>query len=314
MRVVEVSEFGAPEVLRLTDRPGPLPTPGMVRVRMGATTVSPADLLIRSGRNAGETPELRPPFVLGFDIAGTLLDDTAEMAAGQPVAGLLPWFQLATGEGTYAEVVQADPAWLAPIPEELDMTVAASAPLSSLTAIQAIDLVAGADDTVLVTHASGMIGRLAVQYAAGEGVRVVALAPANVEEDLRDLGASEFVATDSGEDTLARVLRLAPERGVDGVFDTGSGSLAVELMPAVRDHGAFVAVGGVVDLPAGERGIRVGSVPGSPDSDRLSTVLEQLAAGELKTRIYDVLALENAAEAHRQAESRNPSGRLVLTF
>src|SRR5690606_35267062 len=154
----EVSEFGAPEVLRLTDRPGPLPTPGMVRVRMGATTVSPADLLIRSGRNAGETPELRPPFVLGFDIAGTLLDDTAEMAAGQPVAGLLPWFQLATGEGTYAEVVQADPAWLAPIPEELDMTVAASAPLSSLTAIQAIDLVAGADDTVLVTHASGMIG------------------------------------------------------------------------------------------------------------------------------------------------------------
>lgn len=53
VRVVEVSAYGGPEVLRLSERPDPEPEPGRVRVRMTATTVNQVDLRIRSGAAAG---------------------------------------------------------------------------------------------------------------------------------------------------------------------------------------------------------------------------------------------------------------------
>ncbi|MHA6764469.1 zinc-binding dehydrogenase [Streptacidiphilus sp. PAMC 29251] len=94
MRVIEVHAYGGPEVLRPAERPDPEARPGVVRVRMAATTVNQADLKIRSGQASGRLGELAPPFVLGFDIAGTLID-------GAP---LLP--ALRTG-GSFVSVTQA---------------------------------------------------------------------------------------------------------------------------------------------------------------------------------------------------------------
>lgn len=130
MRVVEVTAYGGPEVLRMARRPEPEAgdVPGRVRVRLKAAGVNQADLRIRAGFYADVVGALKPPFVLGTDFAGKLLDPVPGLAPGTRVAGFVPWYQELTGEGTYAEVVRVAPEWLAPIPDDVEFTVAVSVP------------------------------------------------------------------------------------------------------------------------------------------------------------------------------------------
>ncbi|MFF9068355.1 NADP-dependent oxidoreductase [Streptomyces sp. NPDC014891] len=311
MRVVEVTAYGGPEVLRMARRPEPVAgdVPGRVRVRLKAVGVNQADLRIRAGLYADAVGALKPPFVLGTDFAGKLLDPVPGMPEGTRVAGYVPWYEELTGEGTYAEIVRVDPAWLAPIPDDVEFTVASSVPLASATAQQGLDRLAlppGA--TLLVTGASAVVGRLAVQYAHAAGLRVVAVAHEGDESELRILGADHAVPRGMPGLVLARVAEVAPD-GVDGVFD---GALVGEaLLPAVKDSGVFVAIA-PDRIPVSERDIRVEAVRAAPDADRLKETLEKVAAREVITRVADVLPLEEVAEAHRRAEAGHRPGRIVL--
>ncbi|MFE5712869.1 NADP-dependent oxidoreductase [Streptomyces sp. NPDC056501] len=311
MRVVEVTAYGGPEVLRMARRPEPEAgdVPGRVRVRLKAAGVNQADLRIRAGRYADAVGALKPPFVLGTDFAGTLLDPVPGMPAGTRVAGFVPWYEELTGEGTYAEVVRVAPEWLAPVPDDVEFTVASSVPLASATAQLGLDrlgLPEGA--TLLVTGASAVVGRFVVQYAAAAGLRVVAVAHEGDESELKILGAEHAVPRGAPEDVLARVLAVAPER-VDGIFD---GALVGEgLLPLLKDDGVFVAIA-PDRIPAAERNIRVEAVRATPDAARLKETLEKVAAREVITRVADVLPLEEAAEAHRRAEAGHRPGRIVL--
>ncbi|MFD4376056.1 NADP-dependent oxidoreductase [Streptomyces sp. NPDC058486] len=311
MRVVEVTAYGGPEVLRSARRPEPDPAdaPGRVRVRLKAAGVNQADLKIRSGRFAAALGALAPPFVLGYDFAGTLVDPAPGLPAGTRVAGFVPWVAEETGAGTYAEMVLVEPAWLAPVPEEVDFTAAASLPLSALTAAQALDLMVLPDgSTVLVTGASGVVGRFAVQLAARAGHRVIALGAAGDAHELRLLGAEGVVERGAPEEVSTGLLGLAPD-GVDGVFDAAL--IADPLLPLLKDGGVFVSASSE-RVPEGERGIRVDAVVGRPDAARLKELLELVGTGGLATRVADVLPLEQAGEAHRRVEAGHRPGRIVL--
>ncbi|MFJ8661151.1 NADP-dependent oxidoreductase [Streptomyces sp. NPDC093795] len=311
MRVVEVTAYGGPEVLRMARRPEPEAgdVPGRVRVRLKAAGVNQADLRIRAGLYANAVGDLRPPFVIGTDFAGRLLDPVPGMAEGTRVAGYIPWYEELTGEGTYAEVVRVAPEWLAPIPDDVEFTVAASVPLASATALEGLDrlrLQPGA--TLLVTGASAVVGRLAVQYAHAAGLRVVAVAHEGDEQELRVLGADHVVTRGTPEEVVARVIEGDPYR-VDGVFD---GALVGEgLLPVLKDGGVFVAIA-PDRVPTGERNIRVEAVRARPDAARLKETLEKVEARELITRVADVMPLEEVAEAHRRAEAGHRPGRIVL--
>ncbi|WP_055602513.1 NADP-dependent oxidoreductase [Streptomyces aureus] len=311
MRVVEVTAYGGPEVLRMARRPEPVAgdVPGRVRVRLKAAGVNQADVRIRAGLYAGAVGDLKPPFVLGTDFAGKLLDPVPGMAEGTRVAGYINWYEELTGEGTYAEVVWVDPAWLAPIPDDVDFTAAASVPLASATAQQGLDRLAlPAGATLLVTGASAVVGRFAVQYAHAAGLRVVAVAHEGDESELKILGADHAVPRGAPEDVAARVRAVAPE-GVDGIFDGalfGGGTL-----PLLKDGGAFAAIA-PDRIPVAERNIRVEVVRARPDAARLKETLEKVAARELITRVADVMPLEEVAEAHRRAEAGHRPGRIVL--
>ncbi|MEU5215069.1 NADP-dependent oxidoreductase [Streptomyces sp. NPDC020807] len=307
MRVVEVPAVGGPEVLRMSRRPDPEigDVPGRVRVRLKAAGVNQADLRIRSG---GFAPgDVSPPFVLGIDFAGTLLDPAPGLPEGTRVAGFIPWGREGTGQGSYAEMILAEPDWLAPVPDDVDFTTAASVPVSSLVAAQAVDLLdLPPGSSVLITGAGGVVGWFAVQHAVAAGHRVVALG--GDESDLRHIGAEAVIPRGAPEDVITAVLGFAPER-VDGVIDTAL--IGDPLLPAVRDGGVFVPAT-VERMPTAERGIRVVVVEAEPDSARLKRMLEQVAARELATRMADVLPLEEAAEAHRRAEAGHRPGRIVL--
>ncbi|MEV4944264.1 NADP-dependent oxidoreductase [Streptomyces sp. NPDC053755] len=311
MRVVEVTAYGGPEVLRMARRPEPetADAPGRVRVRVKAAGVNQTDLKIRSGRFAAGLGDLAPPFVLGSDFAGTLMDPAPGMPVGTRVAGFVPWAEERTGAGTYAEIIQVEPAWLAPVPDEVDFTTAASVPLSSLTAQQAVDLLRlPSNSVVLVTGAGGVVGRFAVQHAAAAGHRVLAVANEGDEAELRVLGAEHTVRRGAPEDVITQLLAAAPER-VDGVFDAAL--IGDPLLPVLKDDGVFVSAS-AERMPTPERGISVTAVRGTPDAARLKETLELVASRELVTRVADVMPLELAAEAHRRVEAGHRPGRLVL--
>lgn len=311
MRAIEVSGYGEPDVLELVQRPEPAPVAGRVRVRQIATTVNPVDLWTRAGVMTAATPGLEPPFVLGFDILGTVMDDGEGFTAGQVVAGQYPWLVEQGAQGTEADVVVADPAWLAPVPDGLDHVVAATLPLNALTALQAVDLLGvGAGGIVLVSGASGAVGGFAVQFAASRGVRVIAVASAGDEEHVASLGASPVLTRAEPEELVRQVLEIAPG-GVDAALDAAL--IGQPLLAAVRDGGTFVTVLAPAAPPA-ERGITVTAVGAKPDAAQLADVLDQAATGRLVSRVAGTLPLEEAAEAHRRTARGGQRGKYVLTF
>lgn len=296
MRVAEVTEFGGPDVLRAAERPDPEPAPGEVLVAIRAATVNPTDLSTRDGSRRRRMPELEPPFVLGWDLAGEV------PASGKRVVGMIPFVQIGGRVGAYAEQAAVDPAWLAPLPDGVSFEDAATLPLNALTARQALDLLGlAAGETLLVTGASGGVGGFAVQLAVADGLRVIAVAGRDDADWVASLGAAEVLPRDA---------ELSGVEPVDGVLD------AVPLGPgastaALRDGGMAVFTR-PPNPPEPDRDLRYETILVKPDAAMLSGLAEQLAAGRLRTRVAHVLPLEEAARGHELAEAGGLRGKVVL--
>jgi NADPH:quinone reductase-like Zn-dependent oxidoreductase len=278
-------------------------------VAVAAATVNPADAGTRAGAFRHYVPDLPMPYVLGWDVAGTVLDDGAGFRTGDRVAGMIPWFALGTGEGALAEIVSAEPAWLGRIPSGLDDRRAATVPLNGLTARQAIDVLAAEPGTVVaVTGASGAVGGFAAQLLVAAGVHVIAVASPGDEAFVASLGVKEVVTRSAGTDLAAAIRAVAPAAGVDALFDPGSAG--APLLDVIRDGGVHVT--STAPLPDPGRGIRMGRVEVEPDAAQLQSLLDDVGAGHLHTRVADTLPFTAAAEAHRRLEAGGLRGKLVL--
>jgi NADPH:quinone reductase-like Zn-dependent oxidoreductase len=184
---------------------------------------------------------------------------------------------------------------------------AATFPLNSLTALQALDLLGlESGSTVVVTGAAGGVGDYVVALAAHRGLRVVAVARADDEADVRANGATEFV---TGRDVGAAVRAVLPD-GADGLVDAAQ--VEAPALAAVRDGGSFVAVSDPSE-PATERGITVATVHVHHDAEQLAALVGLVEDGTLRLRVADTFALDEAAKAHEAAARPGLRGRVVLT-
>jgi NADPH:quinone reductase len=305
MRVCEVSEFGGPEVLRESERPWPVPEPGQVVVEIAATNTNPTDIAARAGHHRSRMPDLHPPFVAGWDLAGVVAEVNAPgcgYEVGDRVVGMIPWVRIGGRVGAYAQAAAVDPTWLAPRPPQLDEALGATVPLNALTADQALDLIAAPEgSSLLITGASGAVGSFATQLAVRRGLRVIAVASDADEQWVSELGATEV---------LERGTDLATIGPVDAVLDAvpvGAPALA-----AVRDGGVAVFTRRSVELPD-DVGVRVEMPLVHTDADALARLTAMVAAGELRSRVALTLDLAEAAEAHRLVERGGLRGKVVLT-
>jgi NADPH:quinone reductase-like Zn-dependent oxidoreductase len=300
MQVAEVTAHGPPDVLRLAERPDPSPAPAEVVVRIRAANVNPTDAAVRSGRHP-RSPQ--PPFVPGWDLAGEVAavgEGVGDFAPGDRVVGMIPFGRIGGRIGAYAQAAAVDPAWLACIDGELDHATAATLPLNALTARQALDLLAApAGSTLLITGASGAVGGFATQLAVRDGYRVLAQASTDDEAWVASLGAHEVVP---------RSADLSSVGEVDGVLD------AVPLGPAstacLRDGGTAVFTRPPDAEPS--RDVRFETIHVQTDPSNLRSLAADLAAGRLRTRVAQVLALGDAARAHALNESGGLRGKVVL--
>ena len=182
---------------------------------------------------------------------------------------------------------------LARAPAGISPVEAAALPLAALTAWQCLMDAAGLRPgaAVLVHGASGGVGHLAVQLAAGRGARVAS--------------------------TVGRQDRDPLEmRDADVALDLVGGSDTLQLLRTVHEGGVLLAVadgaGDDVKAEAARRRIRVLEPLVEPDGRALDEIAKLVEAGTLKVAVGGTFPLEQAAEAHRRLEAGGVKGKLVL--
>lgn len=237
MRAVVLEEFTGPLELREIDPP--TPGEGQVLVRIHASGVNPLDTKISAGRAAHA--RVRPPAVLGMDLAGQVVEAGAGVngfAPGNEVYGL-------TGgvgglQGSLAQFAAVDARLLAHKPATLSMREAAALPLAVITAWEGLVDRARvrAGHKVLVHGGAGGVGSIAVQVAAARGAEVFATVSAPRMPVVRRLGAVPI------DYTSVPVERYVAEHtggaGFDIVYDTVGGPVLDASFEAVRTYTGHV--------------------------------------------------------------------------
>jgi NADPH2:quinone reductase len=302
VRAVVVEQPGGPEVLRLVDLPEPVPGPDEVLVEVEAVGVNPVDLGNRSDPTwAG----ISPPYVVGYDVAGLVVE------TGEPVWALLP--VQGTTNGALAERVALPRNLVAPRPPELDPIVAAALPMAGCTALQVLQrMPLEAGSWVLVHGATGGVGHLLVQMARGLGLHVAAAARFEERQRLEELGVDVWLDRSDPHPARAAVEALGHE--LDAVVDVVGGQLEPSL-PYVRVGGhaaTIVDLSGDLEL-AIDRNIDLHGVLMRAGRDRLYELAAEVAAG-VRPTVTDTYPLERVADAHRRLEAGRVGGKLVVTL
>ncbi|MDH4062492.1 MAG: NAD(P)H-quinone oxidoreductase, partial [Aquincola sp.] len=239
MRAIEISRYGAPEVLRETSRPDPVPGAGEVLIRVAAAGVNRPDVLQRRGLYP------MPPGVSdlpGLEVAGTLVGgDIAAtgLKQGDRVCALV-------AGGGYAELCAAPAPQVLPVPHGLTDIEAASLPETFFTVWQNVFHIAGlkAGEWLLVQGGSSGIGVAAIQMAKAFGATVIVTAgSADKCAACVALGADHALNYRT-QDFAAEVERLTAGRGVDVVLDMVAGEYVAREVKCLANDGriAIIAV------------------------------------------------------------------------
>lgn len=320
MHAIRVHAVGGPEVLRYEEVPLPEPGPGQARVKVEAAGVNFIDIYYRTGQY-----RTNPPLILGSEAAGVVDavgPGVTEVQVGDRVAYALE-------QGAYAEYAVVSSWRLVPVPDGVDLKVAAAAFLQGLTAhyLSHSTYPLKSGDTALVHAAAGGVGGLLVQVAKRLGARVIATV-SNEEkaQEAREAGADEIILY-TQVDFAAETKRLTGGRGVDVVYDSVGKDTFWGSLDSLRPRGYLVlygqssaAVEPVDPQVLNAKGSLFLTRPtlGHYIADR-AELLERaeelfnwIAAGELKVRIAATYPLADTAEAHRFLESRRAKGKVLL--
>ncbi|PZQ62510.1 MAG: NAD(P)H-quinone oxidoreductase [Variovorax paradoxus] len=328
MKAIEITSYGAPEVLRLAERPDPVAGAGEALIRVGASGVNRPDVLQRTGNypvppGASDLP--------GLEVAGEIVagDAQALAAAGLSIGDRV--CALVAGGG-YAQLCVAPVAQCLPVPAGWSDVEAASLPETFFTVwsnvFQRGRLQRG--ETLLVQGGTSGIGVTAIQLAKAMGATVIATAGSDAKcEACLALGADHAINYRSA-DFAAEAKRLTDGRGVDVVLDMVAGDYVAREIDCLAEDGRLVIIavqGGVKsEFNAGLVLRRRLTITGSTLRPRpiafkgaiAEALREQvwplLAAGQVKPVIHSTFAAADAAKAHALMESNQHVGKIVLTW
>jgi NADPH:quinone reductase-like Zn-dependent oxidoreductase len=306
MMAWRVHDFGPPEVMKFERVPRPEPVPDEILVKIGAAGVGPWDGWIRAGKSALPQPL---PLILGSDISGEIVatgSGVSELRVGDQVYGVTnPRFT-----GAYAEYALASAAMVSNKPTSLTHVEAASVPVVSVTAWQALfdhaQLKAG--QTVVVHGAGGNVGAYAVQLARHAGVQTIAAVGTDDISFVRGLGANAVIDY--------RTQRFQEEvRDADAVIDLVGGETQERSFQVLRRGGKLISAVSKPDQRLAERyGVESVFFMVNVTRQNLAEIARFIDGGKLTTKVGAVLPLADAREAHLMLERVRPlpKGKIVL--
>ncbi|TSA05910.1 MAG: NAD(P)H-quinone oxidoreductase [Comamonadaceae bacterium] len=328
MKAIEITAFGAPEVLRQCERAMPVPGTGELLIRVAASGVNRPDVLQRTGHypvppGASDIP--------GLEVAGTIEQGDEEALArsgyqlGDHVCALV-------AGGGYAEYCVAPVGQCLPVPRGWSDVQAASLPETVFTVWSNVfdrgRLQSG--ETLLVQGGSSGIGVTAIQLAKAMGARVMVTAGSDEKcAACLALGADHAINYRT-HDFAAEVKRLTAGQGVNVILDMVAGNYVAKEIECLSEDGRLVIIGvqgGVKsEINAGLVLRRRLTVTGSTLRPRPIAFKEAIAQacrkqvwplienGSIKPVFHSTFAAADAGQAHALMESNAHIGKIVLTW
>lgn len=321
MRAIQMTEFGGPEVLKLTELPMPEPGEGEALIEVTRAGLNFADTHTRTNTYVQRATL---PLVPGGEVAGTIARAPAGggLREGQRVVALV-------GTGGYAQYATAQAQLAFPLPDGLDDGTALALIVQGTTAwhLYRTSGRVAEGESVVVHAAAGGVGSLAVQlgHALGAG-RVIATASSPDKRELAlSLGAD--VAIDpSPEGLTERLIEANGGERVDVVFEMAGGPVFEASYDALAPFGRIVAYGIASQQP---NEVATGSLlrhsravvgfylfhcltrPGM-FTQALEDLFARVARGDLHAVVGHTYALGDAAQAHIDLRARRTTGKLLL--
>lgn len=323
MRAIEITQPGAPDVLKICERPKPDVRPGEVLIKVHAAGVNRPDVLQRTGhypvpKGASDLPGLE---VAGEIVAGDL--SGSDFKNGDMVCALVQG-------GGYAEYCAAPLALCLPFPHGLNAIEAASLPETFFTVWSNVFDRAKFEEneTLLVQGGTSGIGVTAIQMAAAFGHRVFATAGSDDKRRACESLGAEIGINYRTQDFVEIVKAATGGKGVDVILDMVGGDYIGREINCLADDGrlALIALlgGSKSTIDLGQILRRRLSISGStlrPRSIEFKAAIANklkekvwplLASGKIKPVIFQTLPLEQAAQAHALMESSVHVGKIML--
>lgn len=324
MRVVEIREPGAPDVLVLGERPVPQPGVREVLIKVHAAGINRPDVFQRQGNYA---PPPGASDIPGLEVAGEIISgDVADSGfkIGDRVCALV-------AGGGYAEYCVAPIEQCMAIPTGLSMIEAAGLPETYFTVWSNVfDRGALSKGETLLVHggASG-IGTTAIQIATAMGHDVyVTVGSDERVQAVQALGAVKGINYKT-QDFVAEILETTAGRGVDVILDMVAGDYIARDLKALADDGRVVIIatlgGSKSAFDANYLMRRRLTITGSTLRPRSVTfkaaiaknlqthVWPLLSAGKIKPVIHTTLQLADASKGHAMMEAGEQIGKIILT-
>ncbi|MBL7991178.1 MAG: NAD(P)-dependent alcohol dehydrogenase [Candidatus Kapabacteria bacterium] len=314
--------YGEPEVLNIAEVTRPIPKHNEVLIRVYASTVTAADIMMRKGKPAiGRLylGLLKPKrTILGFEFAGEIVEignGVTTFAVGDRVFGGT------TALGCYAEYVcvSAEDV-IATMPDNTTFEEASPVSGSAITVMNFLQGKANIKktDNVLVYGASGGVGSYAVQIAKWLGAEVTAVCGTSNQAMVKSLGA-DFVIDYTQEDFTQSGKRY------DIIFDTVGKTSFSHCKRSLTSTGIYLST--VLSFPlllqmlwtalfGGKKAITssTGMLPAKERLRYLLQIKELLQTGKIVTVIGARYTLSQMPEAHRYVEKGHKKGNLVITI
>ena len=339
MRAIMATAYGGPEVLTQVEIERPVPTADQLLIEVAACGVCGHDVLSRTGA----FPLSKPPFVMGHEIAGTVVQvgaNVTQFGVGDRVAvtqriscGVChscrtgrdnmcmagPGFYGEGISGGYGDFVVASPRNAVRVPDNIPLPVAAVLSCAIGTGFHALrrsELRLG--ETLVVTGASGGVGIHTIKLAKLMGLTSIAISSSAAKVDMLKAAGATHVVVATGFEFHEQVRALTHGEGADGVIEITGVPTFKSSIRSLRAGGRMVLVGNVapgnvpfnVAIAVLKEIDFVGS--GHATVEDLRRVVDLVAGGMISPVIADSLPRASAAEAHRRIDQRENAGRIVL--
>jgi len=303
------------------------PADGMVRISLRASAINYFDSLMISGQYQTK-PDL--PFVPGSEISGVVINAPAgsRFQPGDRVMAVVD--NVGLTRGGYAEVADAAPGSVAPMPAKMGFDEAAAFTLIFQTGWFGLHRRANlkAGETLLVHAAAGGVGSAAIQLGKAAGATVIATAGSDQKVDVcRELGADHAINYKT-QDFVEEVKKITGGRGADVVYDPVGGDVYDRSTKCIAFEGRIVIVGftsgRIPQAAANHVLVKNYSVVGlhwglyskrAPELIPLATkaLLELYDAGKIKPYISTRLPLSEAPRALASVAEGQSTGKVILS-
>jgi NADPH:quinone reductase len=322
MLAVRIDQQGGPEVMQVQEVPTPEPGQGQVRVRVAAAGVNFIDIYHRSGQY-----KVPLPFTLGREGSGVV------ESVGSGVTDLREGDHVAWGGtvgGSYATHVLARPEDVVPVPNDVDLRVAAAVMLQGMTAhyLTHSTFALEPEHACLIHAAAGGVGQLFCQMARMRNVGLIIGTAGSAEKaKLAHAAGAHEVILYREQDFLEESRRLTNARGLDVVYDSVGKDTFLKSLAALKPRGMLVlfgaSSGAVPPFDVNELQNHGSAFLTRPTLGhytatrqellwRAGDIFKWIQAGKLKVRVDRVYKLTDAAQAQRDLASRSTAGKLLL--